>query len=463
MDPGFRRDDGFLVGRKMSTTSDAPHESVAARLLGLLEHLGIARAHVATQIPGDIAELAAAHPERLGGIVLCAPVRLDPAPFAGLAERLLMISGEYGETFELTVRAADRLQGARRHVIDTYEVLGWSDVARDCTAEIAGQMTGFLTQFDADTPQSPAAPEGQTGSHAGISYRVQGSGPALLLLPFFLAPSQWAPAIPLLARHFTVVTLGGRHLGGIAALEDRARMPTYRAMFRTLIDAMAPKPGEAILDVGCGAGSLDRLLATRLGSANPITALDANPFWLGEAEALAAEEGLAGMIRFMPGNAEALPFPDGAFGAVFSVTVIEECDADRAIAEMVRVAVPGGRIGIVVRALDLPQWWHLDLPEGIRGKITPPPQSVAANGVADASLYRRMRRAGLEDLVCFPFLVTLDRPSGPIWRYREDHVLSLLTAAELATWHAARDRAARDRMLLMAHPLHCAVGTKPRG
>jgi SAM-dependent methyltransferase len=438
--------------------SSQKHEPLASRLVALIDHLGLARAHVATQIPGDIAELAAANPGRLGGIVLCAPVRLDPAPFREVAERLLMISGEYGPTFEVSVRAAGRLPGAQRQIIDNYEALGWSDVVLDCTAEIAGRMTGFLQRFTADAPSRLPA----EGSHAGISYRIEGSGPALMLLPFFLAPSQWAPAIPDLARHFTVVTLGGRHLGGIAALEDRARMPTYRAMFRTLVDTMAPEPGEAILDVGCGAGSLDRLLAHRLGAANPLTALDANPFWLKEAEALAAEEGLAGAIRFVPGNAEALPFPDGAFGAVFSVTVIEECDADRAIAEMVRVAAPGGRIGIIVRALDLPQWWNLDLPEEIRRKITPPPQSVAGSGVADASLYRRMRRAGLADLVCFPFLVTLDQPAGPIWRYREDHVLSLLIEEELAIWHAARDQAAQGGTLMMAHPLHCAVGTKPK-
>jgi ubiquinone/menaquinone biosynthesis C-methylase UbiE len=443
----------------MSSTSEAPYASPAARLIALLDHLGIGRAHVATQIPADIAELAQAHPSRLGGIVLCAPVRLDPAPFAEVADRLLMISGEYGPTFEVSLRAAGRLPGAARHVIDNYEALGWSDVARDCTAEIAGQMTAFLRRLTADTARSPRPNE---GSHAGISYRIEGSGPALLLLPFFLAPSQWAPAIPLLARDFTVVTLGGRHLGGIAALEDRASMPTYRAMFRTLVDTMAPVPGEAILDVGCGAGSLDRLLAHRLGPANPITALDASPFWLKEAEALAMEEGLAGAIRFAPGNAEALPFPDGAFGAVFSVTVIEECDADRAIAEMVRVTAPGGRIGIIVRALDLPQWWNLDLPETMRAKITPPPHSVASNGVADASLYRRMRRAGLADLVCFPFLVTLDRPGSPIWRYREDAVLSLLTEEELAIWRNARDQAAANGTLMMAHPLHCAVGTKPK-
>ena len=52
----------------------------------------------------------------------------------------------------------------------------------------------------------------------------------------------------------------------------------------------------------------------------------------------------------------------------------------------------------------------------------------------------RMRAAGLADLVCFPTMVTLDRPGGPIWRNREDHILPLLTPDELPVWHAARDR-----------------------
>src|SRR5438552_1226693 len=318
--------------------------TAAERLLALLDHLGIGKAHVATQIPADIAGLTRQNAERLGGIVLCTPVRLDPAPFAALAERVLMISGEYGPTFGVCLRAADRLPGVERTVLDSYEVLGWSDVGADRSAEIAAAMTGFLLRYTAEKPRAATA----EGSHAGISYKIEGSGPALLLLPFFLPPSQWAPVIPELARHFTVVSLGGRHLGGIAALEDRARMPTYRAMFRTLIDLIAPQPGEAILDIGCGAGSLDRLLAQRVGpdnliGTNPITAIDMNPFWLREAEALAAEEGLAGAIRFLPGDAEAVPFPDGSFDAVFSVTVLEECDADRAIAEMIRVVRPVGR------------------------------------------------------------------------------------------------------------------------
>jgi len=156
-----------------------------------------------------------------------------------------------------------------------------------------------------------------------------------------------------------------------------------------------------------------------------------------------------------------LPLPDAAFGAIFSVTVLEECDADRAIAEMMRVAAPGGRIGIIVRSLDLPQWWNLDLPEPFRRKIAQPPRSVAENGVADASLYRRMRRAGLGGLVSFPSLLTLDRPGGALWRPREDYTLSLLTAEELPIWHAARDKAEQDGVLMVAWPFHCSVGTKP--
>src|SRR5205085_11922855 len=109
-------------------------QAPAARLAALLDHLGIAKAHIATQIPADIAGLAMEHAERLGGIVLCTPVRLDPAPFAAVAERVLMVSGEYGPTFEVCLRAADRLPGVERTVLDSYEALGWSDVGADRSA-----------------------------------------------------------------------------------------------------------------------------------------------------------------------------------------------------------------------------------------------------------------------------------------------------------------------------------------
>lgn len=422
------------------------------RLAALWDHLGLRRAHVASQMPGDLAAFAAGSADRIGGLVLCVPSRLDPAPFASLAPRLLMISAEHGLAAEVTARAEERLPAAQRHVLGGYQAQGWADVVADRGEEIAARMSDFLGRLGADVPRIGAT----EGTVAGITWHRQGDGPALLLLPFFLAPSQWQPALPLLSRHFTVVTLGGPHLGGIAALEDRARAPSYRAMVGNLLDTMSPQPGERILDVGSGSGALDRMIARRF-PANPIVATDLNPFLQREAVALTEDV----TIEFRLANAEALPFPDASFDCAFTVTVFEECDADRALRELWRVLRPGGRAGVIVRAIDLPQWWNLPLPNALRARAETPPQSVASRGVADASLYRRMRAAGFNHLVCFPSLVTLDRPDGPIWHYREDHVLSLLSATETATWHALTADARRQGTLLMSHAMHCAVGTKP--
>ena len=456
---GARLDMAHLCSEPISCLESAQPMQTHERLNALMDHLRLEKACFATQVPIDIAGLAAARPERISGLVLCAPTRLDPRPFAAVASRLLMIRGEIGLSAETVRRAHERLAQAQQHVLSGYEATGWSDVAADCTAEMTDAIIGFLAGRAARDASGPA-PTAGSGIHAGLTYRITGRGPPLILLPFFLAPSQWAPALPELSRHFTVIELGGAHIGGVAALEDRARAATYRAMFRTLIDLMAPQPADRILDVGCGTGALDRLLAGWLGPAARIDAVDINSFLLREAAGLAAE--LGERIRFAPGSAVALPFADRSFDCIFSVTVLEECNADRAIAEMVRVARPGARIGIVVRAIDMPQWWNLALPAEIRAKTEVPPQSVGAGGVADASLYARMRCAGLADLQAFPTLVTLDDPDGPMWRYREDHVLSQLSAAEAQIWHAARDAASREGLLLQAHTLHCAVATKVR-
>jgi hypothetical protein len=230
------RKSAVATGVRVRQENSSPTE----RLIALMDHLGLPAAYFGTPIPRDLSGMAAEHPERIAGVVLCVPDRLDPAPFAGIADRVLMIAGERGPAAEATARAANRLPAARRSVLSRYEAPGsWSDAVADRTDEIAERVIAFFDELcaggrPAGTPRRVPA----QGNHAGISYRIDGAGPALILLPFFLAPSQWTPAIPRLARHFTVVTTGGPHLGGVASLEDRAQMASYRAMFRNLIDVM---------------------------------------------------------------------------------------------------------------------------------------------------------------------------------------------------------------------------------
>ena len=329
----------------------------------------------------------------------------------------------------------------------------------DCVSHRTENIVAALR----DLPGAASVPAAATdrGSHAGLTWRMEGAGPALVLLPLFLSAAQWEAAVAPLAERYSVVVLGGRHLGGVALLEDRATSPTYAGMVATLLEVMAPAAGETVLEVGCGSGAFTRLAARRLDGANPITAIDINLFLLREAAALAEEEGLAHRITFGEGNAERLPFEDASFDHAYSVTVLEECDAELALRELRRVVRPGGRVGVVVRATELPHTWNVELPEPLRSKVDTRPPLVGPRGVADRSLYPRMAAAGFERLTCFPSLVSADRVGSPLFRYLEGNVLSRLTPEERPVWEAARQAALRAGLLFSTNPHHCVVGRRP--
>ena len=94
----------------------------------------------------------------------------------------------------------------------------------------------------------------------GITYRASGHGPALVLFPLMLAPSQWEPLLAMLGRDHRVIVLGGAHLGPVALLAQRARVGFGNAV-RAFIDEIAPRPDERVLEVGCGSGETIRMLA----------------------------------------------------------------------------------------------------------------------------------------------------------------------------------------------------------
>ena len=278
----------------------------------------------------------------------------------------------------------------------------------------------------------------------------------------FLSPSQWEPLVPRLSEDFCTITLGGAYLGAVATLENRGRAAGYQTMVRNLLEAAQLSPGEAVLEVGCGTGVLVRWLARHTNGDNRIVGMDINPYFLREAAALARKVGLEYAIEFREGSAEALPFPDSSFDITWSITVIEEVDADQMLAEMVRVTKPGGRVAVGARAIDLPFLMNLPLLPELKAKVEAPGVgSIAELGCADASLYQRFHQAGLTHVRMFPQLATFDSLDPGVLQYMQYGVLSRLDRQEAEQWHTARARAEADGTFFMAWPHHCAVGTKP--
>ena len=109
-----------------------------------------------------------------------------------------------------------------------------------------------------------------------------------------------------------------------------------------LIRSAGIRPGQRVLDVGCGPGPLTRSLADLLGAAN-VAAIDpSEPF-------------VEACRRRVPGAdvrvgvGEHLPFEAGEFDAVLAQLVVQLMDdSDAGIEEMIRVARPGGVIAASV-------------------------------------------------------------------------------------------------------------------
>jgi len=100
-----------------------------------------------------------------------------------------------------------------------------------------------------------------------------------------------------------------------------------------VLEWLNPQPGERILDIGCGDGQLTLRLAA---SGARVTGADLSPEMVAAARARGVEAEAA--------NADALPFADASFDAVFSNAALHWVrDHEAMLAQVQRVLKPGGR------------------------------------------------------------------------------------------------------------------------
>jgi len=154
------------------------------------------------------------------------------------------------------------------------------------------------------------------------------------------------------------------HSGGIEATRDLAELAKISA-------------GEAVLDVGSGAGGPARLLAAERGAR--VTGIDLTADYVELARVLSAKAKIA--AEFRQANALELPFADAGFDVVWTQhAAMNIADRPRLYGEIRRVLKPGGRlalhdifIGPKPGPLHLPVPWadgedesHLMTPEALR-------------------------------------------------------------------------------------------------
>ncbi|MGE4003090.1 MAG: arsenite methyltransferase [Planctomycetaceae bacterium] len=152
------------------------------------------------------------------------------------------------------------------------------------------------------------------------------------------------------------------------------------------------KPGELVVDLGCG-GGMDVLLASRqVGPAGKAIGIDMTADMLERARTGAVKVG-ATNVEFHQAQIDSLPLPDASVDCIISNCVINLApDKDAVFREMLRVLKPGGRVAISDIALKQP------LPEKVRSNIEAYVGCVAGAILID-EYQRRLQEAGFESVV----------------------------------------------------------------
>ena len=179
-----------------------------------------------------------------------------------------------------------------------------------------------------------------------------------------------------------------------AQLEVFYRTRDIRVRRALAREALACEPGDEVLDVGCGPGFYVVDILDIVGEDGAVIGVDTSAAMLAIAGRKAGDRP---NVRLLEGEATKLPVGDASVDRAISVQVFEYLsDVDAALAEMMRVVRPGGRV--VIWDID---WstlsWHSSDAERMR-RMTGAWDRHLADPVLPRTLLASLRRAGFTDV-----------------------------------------------------------------
>jgi SAM-dependent methyltransferase len=152
------------------------------------------------------------------------------------------------------------------------------------------------------------------------------------------------------------------------------------------------RPGETVLDIGCGGGIDTIIAAHRTGPGGTVIGLDFLPEMIDRTRTAAAETGMTNIVT-LEGEMEAIPCPDDSVDLIISNGVINlSARKARAMAECARVLRPGGRL--CVSDLTVEQ-------DGLPPEVLTQPAAWAgcvAGALAEHDFVRKLEKAGFTDV-----------------------------------------------------------------
>jgi demethylmenaquinone methyltransferase/2-methoxy-6-polyprenyl-1,4-benzoquinol methylase len=131
-------------------------------------------------------------------------------------------------------------------------------------------------------------------------------------------------------------------------MNDLMSFGIHRIWKRLTIESSGVRPGHRVLDIAGGTGDLTMQFSKRVGEQGEVILADINASMLAVGRDRLLDKGYGSNIKFVQANAECLPFPDNYFNAVsIAFGLRNVTHKDKAIASMLRVLKPGGRLLIL--------------------------------------------------------------------------------------------------------------------